>query len=106
MPATGNEATHLSQLKTWWDSVYSTITAAIAAKLTAPTTPGTNGQVLSTDGENAVWIDAPEGGTAYTGTAPVNVSGTTISVAEAGAGTLGVVQFASDDDFKTYMEIE
>lgn len=110
MPATGNEATRLSQLKTWWDTVYTTITAAIAAKLTAPTTPGTNGQVLSTDGENAVWIDAPEGGTAYTGTAytgtaPVNVSGTTISVAEAGAGTLGVVSFASDDDFKTYMGI-
>ena len=102
MPATGNEATRLSQLKTWWDTVHTTITAS---KLTAPTTPGTNGQVLSTDGENAVWIDAPEGGTAYTGTAPVNVSGTTISVAEAGAGTLGVVQFASDDDFKTYMGV-
>ena len=45
------------------------------------------------------------GGKTYTGTAPINVSGTAISVAEAGDGTLGVVQFASDTDFNAYMGI-
>lgn len=105
MPATGNEATRLSQLKSWWDATIATINASIATKLDKPSTAATAGQVLSNNGTQNVWIDAPGGGTNYTGTAPINVSGTTISVSEAGEGTLGVVQFASDTDFKAYMGI-
>lgn len=98
MPATGNEATRLSQLKSWWDATIATINASIATKLDKPSTAATAGQVLSNNGTRNVWIDAPGGGTTYTGTAPINV-------AEAGEGTLGVVQFASDADFKAYMGI-
>lgn len=105
MPATGNEATRLSQLKSWWDTTIATINASIATKLDKPSTAATAGQVLSNNGTQNVWIDAPSGGDAYTGTAPINVSGTAISIAEAGEGTLGVVQFASDTDFKAYMGI-
>lgn len=105
MPATGNEATRLSQLKSWWDTTIATINASIANKLDKPGTAATAGQVLSNNGTQNVWIDAPSGGKTYTGTAPINVSGTAISVAEAGEGTLGVVQFASDADFKAYMGI-
>lgn len=105
MPATGNEATRLSQLKSWWDTTIATINASIANKLDKPGTAATAGQVLSNNGTQNVWIDAPSGGDTYTGTAPINVSGTTISVAEAGEGTLGVVKFASDADFKSYMGI-
>lgn len=105
MPATGNEATRLSQLKSWWDATIATINASIATKLDKPSTAATAGQVLSNNGTQNVWIDAPSGGETYTGTAPINVSGTDISVAEAGEGTLGVVRFASDTDFKAYMGI-
>ncbi len=105
MPATGNEATRLSQLKSWWDTTIATINASIATKLDKPSTAATAGQVLSNNGTQNVWIDAPSGGKTYTGTAPIDVSGTVISVAEAGEGTLGVVQFASDADFKSYMGI-
>lgn len=105
MPATGNEATRLSQLKSWWDTTIATINASIATKLDKPGTAATAGQVLSNNGTQNVWIDAPSGGKTYTGTAPIDVSGTVISVAEAGEGTLGVVQFASDTDFKAYMGI-
>lgn len=105
MPATGNEATRLSQLKSWWDATIATINASIATKLDKPSTAATAGQVLSNNGTQNVWIDAPSGGKTYTGTAPIDVSGTVISVAEAGEGTLGVVQFASDTDFKAYMGI-
>lgn len=105
MPATGNEATRLSQLKSWWDATIATINASIATKLDKPSTAATAGQVLSNNGTQNVWIDAPGGGKTYTGTAPIDVSGTVISVAEAGEGTLGVVQFASDADFKAYMGI-
>lgn len=105
MPATGNEATRLSQLKSWWDTTIATINASIATKLDKPSTAATSGQVLSNNGTQNVWIDAPSGGKTYTGTAPIDVSGTVISVAEAGEGTLGVVQFASDADFKSYMGI-
>lgn len=83
MPATGNEATRLSQLKSWWDATIATINASIATKLDKPSTAATAGQVLSNNGTQNVWIDAPSGG----------------------EGTLGVVQFASDTDFKAYMGI-
>lgn len=105
MPATGNEATRLSQLKSWWDTTIATINASINNKLDKPGTAATAGQVLSNNGTQNVWIDAPGGGAEYEGTAPINVSGTTISVAQAGDGTLGVVQFASDTDFNAYMGI-
>lgn len=105
MTATGNEATRLSQIKSWWDTTIASINASIATKLDKPSTAATAGQVLSNNGTQNVWIDAPSGGTTYDGTAPIIVSGTTISVAEAGEGTLGVVQFASDSDFKAYMGI-
>lgn len=90
MPATGNEATRLSQLKSWWDTTIATINASINNKLDKPGTAATAGQVLSNNGTQNVWIDAPGGGT---------------SVSEAGEGTLGVVQFASDADFNAYMGI-
>ena len=105
MPATGNEATRLSQLKSWWDATLPKINLSINSKLDKPSAAATAGQVLSNNGTQNVWIDAPSGGDAYTGTAPINVSGTAISVAEAGEGTLGVVQFASDTDFNAYMGI-
>lgn len=105
MPATGNEATRLSQLKSWWDTTIANINASINNKLDKPGTAATAGQVLSNNGTQNVWIDAPSGGDAYTGTAPIDVSGTVISVAEAGEGTLGVVQFASDADFNDYMGV-
>ena len=85
MPATGNEATRLSQLKSWWDTTIASINASIATKLDKPGTAATAGQVLSNNGTQNVWIDATGG--------------------EAGEGTLGVVQFASDADFKAYMGI-
>lgn len=102
MAATGNETIKLSQLKTWWTSVYSTITSAIAAKLDKPGTDGAAGQVLTWNGTTTAWTTVETGET-YTGTAPINVSGTTISVADAGDGTKGVVMFASDSDFTAYM---
>lgn len=105
MPATGNEGTRLSQLKSWWDTTIATINSNIATKLDKPSTAATAGQVLSNNGTQNVWIDAPSGGETYTGTSPINVSGTTISVAEAGDGTLGVVRFASDADFNAYMGV-
>ena len=80
MPATGNEATRLSQLKSWWDTTIATINASIATKLDKPSTAATAGQVLSNNGTQNVWIDAPSGGTTY-------------------------VRFASDTDFKAYMGI-
>lgn len=105
MTATGNEATRISQLKSWWDATQPKINMSINSKLDKPGTAATAGQVLSNNGTKNVWIDAPSGGDTYTGTAPINVSGTVISVAEAGDGTLGVVQFASDTDFNAYMGI-
>ena len=104
MPATGNEATRLSQLKSWWDTTIATINVSINSKLDKPGTAATAGLVLSYNCSQNVWIDARRG-PASTGNAPINVSGTAISVAEAGEGTLGVVQFASDTDFKAYMGI-
>lgn len=92
MPATGNEAVKLSQLKSWWDATIATINASINNKLDKPGTAATAGQVLSNNGTQNVWIDAPGGGT-------------TISVAEAGEGTLGAVPSASDTDFNAYMGI-
>lgn len=65
MPATGNEATRLSQLKSWWDATIATINASIATKLDKPSTAATAGQVLSNNGTQNVWIDAPSGGGDY-----------------------------------------
>lgn len=62
MPATGNEATRLSQLKSWWDATIATINASINNKLDKPGTAATAGQVLSNNGTQNVWIDAPSGG--------------------------------------------
>lgn len=94
MAADGTEAVKLSQFKT-----------SMATKVDTPAEPGTSGQVLSTDGEgNNTWI-TPSEGTVYQGTAPINVSGSQISVATAGDGSLGVVKFASDADFNAYMGI-
>lgn len=59
MPATGNEATRLSQLKSWWDTTIATVNASIATKLDKPSTAATAGQVLSNNGTKNVWIDAP-----------------------------------------------
>ena len=43
MPATGNEATRLSQLKSWWDTTIATINASINNKLDKPGTLIKNG---------------------------------------------------------------
>ena len=50
MTATGNEATRLSQLKSWWDTTIATINASINNKLDKPGTAATAGQVLSNNG--------------------------------------------------------
>lgn len=81
MAATGNETIKLSQLKTWWTNVYSTITTAIAKKLDKPGTDGTSGQVLTWNGTTTEWTSI-QTGQVYTGTSPINVSGTTISVSD------------------------
>lgn len=69
MPATGNEATRLSQLKYWWDTTISAINASIGDKLDKPGTAATEGQVLSNNGTNNVWIDPPSSVTLATGKA-------------------------------------
>lgn len=101
MAATGNEAVKLSQLKTYADSV----TEDLNAKLDAPASEGTSGQFLRTDGAGTYTWATVSAGTTYTGTAPISVSGSIISIAEAGDGTQGTVEFASDADFLEYMEL-
>lgn len=68
--------------------------------LTLPSTRGTSGQVLSSDGSgNAVWVNRLENAvTSVTGTAPISVTaGSTpvVSVAAGSTSTAGVVRFAT-----------
>ena len=101
MAATGNEAVILKQLKTAVDK----IKEWVGAKLDAPTTEGTSGQVLTSDGAGGLTWSTPAEGTVYTGTSPIAVEGSVISIAEAGEGTQGTVSFASDEDFADYLGI-
>lgn len=101
MPATGNEVVKLSQLKTYADGVNTTL----SAKLNAPASEGSAGQVLTTDGAGTVsWSTVSASGT-YTATLPISITGTNIAIAEAGDGSQGTVAFASDADFNDYLGI-
>lgn len=77
-------------------------TAQVNAKLNAPSTSGTAGQVLGWNGTATEWISVSQG-TVYSGSNGINVSGSVISGVNAAAGTVGVVSFASDSDFNTYL---
>lgn len=100
MPATGTEAVLLSQLLTLKNSIDTDIDAKQDA---LPT--GTSGQVLTSNGSSGVsWTTLAEA-TTYEGTLPIVVSGANISVNTASQGSSGVVEFATDSDFATYMGI-
>lgn len=99
MAATGNEVVILSQLKTLYDNVIT----RIREKLTTPTTEGSAGDVLTTDGAGTYSWTTPSTGTVYEGTPPIVVTGSNISVNSATETSEGVVSFASDSDFSEYM---
>ena len=84
------------------------VNALLDEKLDVPATEGTAGQVLTTDGAGTyTWttVSSGDGGVTYTGTAPIAVSGSFISIAEAGEGSQGTVAFASDSDFAAFMGV-
>ena len=89
MAATGQEAVALEQLRTWGVAV----SGEIDKKVDSPATSGTAGQVLSTNGTTTEWITLPEG-TAYTGTAPIQVEGSAISIAAATTSAAGSMSAA------------
>lgn len=96
MPATGNEAIRLSQLKSWWDTTIATISASINNKLDKPGTAATAGQVLSNNGTQNVWIDAPGGGSYVLPPAEEEtLGGVTFSTGKAGYS--GVVGNGTDE---------
>ena len=101
MAAAGTEAVLLSQLLT----LKNALDSDIAEKQDALPSGGTSGQVLTSDGSGGFEWTTPSEGTIYTGTSPIVVSGSVISVNSAGQGTSGVVSFATDSDFATYMGI-
>lgn len=99
MAATGNEAVLLRQLK----SLYDNIKTLIAAKISAPSEAGTDGQMLVYGDDGNQWIDVPEG-TAYSAdNATLQLSGTQFSVKDGGItaakianGTITADKMASD----------
>lgn len=93
MPATGNEVVSLEQLKLFNDNVVAPIKTTADGALKAPTAAGTAGQVLSTDGTNTQWITI-DTGEEYTGTAPIDVTGTVISIAAATTSAPGSMSAA------------
>lgn len=99
MAATGSEVAILSQIK----SLYDNVVTKIAAKLSAPESEGSAGDVLTTDGAGTYTWTTPAAGTVYTGTAPIQVTDSVISVDSAGVGAEGVVSFVSNEDFNEYM---
>lgn len=99
MAATGTEAVQLKQLKHYADSVDEKLNGKVAK----PSSEGTSGQYLQTNGDGTTTWATVSTGPTYTGTAPISVSGSTISVADAAANTKGVVTFVNDDDFMAFM---
>ena len=89
MAATGQEAVALEQLRT----LNVAISGKIDKKIDAPSASGTAGQVLSTNGTATEWMTLPEG-TAYTGTAPITVSGSAIGISAATTGAAGSMSAA------------
>lgn len=84
MAATGQEAVALEQLRT----LNVAVSGKIDKKIDSPASAGTAGQVLSTNGTTTEWMTLPEG-TAYTGTAPIQVSGSAISISAATTSAAG-----------------
>lgn len=79
-------------------------TSDLSGKLDAPSTGGSEGQVLVWNGTATEWQTISTGAT-YTGSNGISVSGTVISGVDAGEGTKGVVEFATSEDFSSYMEL-
>lgn len=75
---------------------------ALSGKLDAPASGGFVGQVLVWNGSTTEWQTISTGAT-YTGSNGISVSGTVISGVDAGEGTKGVVEFATSEDFNSYM---
>lgn len=89
MAATGQEAVALEQLRT----LNVAVSGKIDKKIDSPASAGTAGQVLSTNGTATEWMTLPEG-TAYTGTAPITVSGSAIGISAATTGAAGSMSAA------------
>lgn len=81
MPATGTEVVLLSQLKDYNDN---RVAPGLDAKLNAPASAGTNGQMLVYGDDGNQWVYVPEG-TAYSAdNATLQLSGTQFSVKDGG----------------------
>lgn len=81
MAATGNEAVLLKQLKSYNDEK---VQPALDAKLNAPSSAGTDGQMLVYGASGNQWIDVPKG-TAYSAdNMTLQLSGTQFSVKDLG----------------------
>lgn len=81
MAATGNEAVLLKQLKSYDDEK---VQPALDAKLNAPSSAGTDGQMLVYGASGNQWVDVPDG-TAYSAdNATLQLSGTQFSVKDLG----------------------
>ena len=99
MAATGNEVVILRQLKSYNDEK---VQPSLDAKLNAPSSAGTDGQMLVYGASGNQWIDVPEG-TAYSAdNATLQLSGTQFSVKDSGitaakiaAGTITADKLAS-----------
>ena len=81
MAATGNEVVLLRQLKSYNDEK---MQPSLDAKLAAPASAGTDGQMLVYGASGNQWVDVPEG-TAYSAdNATLQLSGTQFSVKDGG----------------------
>ena len=81
MAATGNEVVLLRQLKSYNDEK---VQPSLDAKLAAPASAGTDGQMLVYGASGNQWVDVPEG-TAYSAdNATLQLSGTQFSVKDGG----------------------
>lgn len=81
MAATGNEAVLLKQLKSYDDEK---VQPALDAKLNAPASAGTDGQMLVYGSSGNQWVDVPEG-TAYSAdNSTLQLTGTQFSVKDLG----------------------
>ena len=81
MAATGNEVVLLRQLKSYNDEK---VQPSLDAKLNAPSSAGTDGQMLVYGASGNQWIDVPEG-TAYSAdNETLQLSGTQFSVKDGG----------------------
>ena len=93
--ANANDAVSIGNLKDLFDNV-------ISKKVDSPASAGTAGQVLAWNGTATEWQTVGTGA-AYKGVAPISVSGTQISVEEAGVRKFGVMQIPTLADFRGYM---